>query len=487
MPGLKSYIRGLVCLCFLLLAASAAAVSAYADEPDPVAADLADGLYNIVNKQTGLYLDVMDIKFDTKGSAYLDKQTKLDGQDHKILRQEDGTYRIVPQSDGGQYTLRVSVPAAGGRVQKSKSVDDNSAFYIIPREDGYFSIHPTGGEGVGLALTVGGRYQNELSLATDAGSDLQFWSIVPVTPRAVSISAPASQIKVYDIDKIAVIISPAYLEAAVTYSSSDESVLLIDENGTFCAIAPGTVYLTAQAGEQTATCKVTVSDVTAFTWYSQHNVSEGGWNAMALSNLYFSAGVTKRFISDRYNGNADWMDEGCYVTSLAIVLNNLGAKMTQGYDFRTGQNGNLPADPYTVALANSGNMGSVTGKEVLRGNPIYVVDYLVLSRFKVDGKTLTEHKTYNVTKQAIKNALDAHPEGVIVRMNKGNDSHFIVFTKCLNPEEKNPNKYEFLVCDPAAYKPSEGAHVRFEDSISYRTMYYRYGNMTMLQTISVVK
>ncbi|NLK39075.1 MAG: Ig domain-containing protein [Clostridiales bacterium] len=504
MPSLRHYIRIFICLCFVVVAAaSVACISAFAaddglhdtsdvqnlndvnDQIDAENTAVADGIYTIVNKKTGLYLDVIDIRYDARGSAYLDRQTMQDGQDHRITRQEDGSYLITPQSDEGKYKLKTTSASAGGKVQKSLSTDANSSFYIIPREEGYYSIHPAGGENV--ALSVGGWYNNELLISDFTASDQQLWAIVPVKPRSIILSSTLSYGKVYGISTVTATVSPSYLDAKVTFASSDESVIVIDEEGNYCAIGEGSAVITATVGDLSTSCKINVSDVTAYTWYSQHNANDGGWNARALKDLYFRAGVTKPFIVDRYNNNADWMDEGCYVASLAMVLNNLGARMTEGYDFRTGQNGNLIADPYTVALANSYNKGSVTGKEILYNNPIYVIDYLVLSRFNVKGKALTDQKNFYVTKQAIKDALDKNPEGVIIRMNRGKDSHFLVFTKCINPDEKNPNKYEFLVCDPAAYTPGEGAHVRFEDSISYRSMHYRYGHMTMIQTIDIVK
>lgn len=91
--------------------------------------------------------------------------------------------------------------------------------------------------------------------------------------------------------------------------------------------------------------RVEVVDDSAFAYYSQHDIDGSYWNGGALSGIYFSAGVTKRYAIDRYNGNLDWMDEGCALTAHAICLRNLGATMTEGYDFRSGQTGNLPADP----------------------------------------------------------------------------------------------------------------------------------------------
>ena len=158
-----------------------------------------------------------------------------------------------------------------------------------------------------------------------------------------------------------------------------------------------------------------------------------------------------------------------------MVLRNMGATMTSGYDFRSGQRNNLLPDPYTVALANSGNYGPTSSKSVLYGNPILVSLSTILKRFTVRGKAITSTTTGRVTPKAIKEALDMHPEGVIVYFSQPsrNRTHYIVFNRCLNPEEKNPNKYRFEVSDSAAYDAEKGDHVPFEQCISYTAQGYR--------------
>lgn len=49
-------------------------------------------------------------------------------------------------------------------------------------------------------------------------------------------------------------------DKSVTWSSSDEKVATVSSDGTVTAVAVGTATITAQAGNKTATCKVTVSD-----------------------------------------------------------------------------------------------------------------------------------------------------------------------------------------------------------------------------------
>lgn len=494
MPGKKHSFRTLLCLCLVaVIIAPNTILAAYATDGEPASLNLTDGIYNIVNKNTGYYLDVYDTKYDLKGRTYVSSPTQGDGQDFLIKTQPDGSYLLYPQSESGEYALRIPEGATSeSKIEKSKTTDLNSHFYIFPDQSGSYTIIPAGTDDRSLVLGVAeknsAKNSRETTLNTFSGSDQQLWDITPASVRSLTLSVTSQRVKVYDIKTITATVTPSYLNTSVVWSSSDPSVILVDETGTFCAIANGTAQITATAGNISSSCLVTVSDITANTWYSQHNVENGGWDAASLSKLYFYAGGSyKRFIVNRFNGTSDWMDEGCYLTSIAMVLHNLDARLTVGYDFRTGKSGNLEADPYTVALANTGNTGSLNGSGTLYNNPIYVVDSLICSRFNVDGKPITETTTYNVSKKAIKEALDRHPEGVIVWFKNYKDQHYIVFTECINPWETNPNKYEFIVCDPAAYERDQGDHVKFENSISYKSLYYRYTNMIMMQTFDVVK
>lgn len=214
MPGLKQYIRNFICLCLIfvviapLMSLSALALDII-DVTDVMETPyITDGMYNIVNKKTGLYIDVVDIRYDAKGSGYLDKQSGQDGQDHVVTRQEDGSYLIIPQSEEGKYKLRVSAPGQNGKIQKSTAVDQSAVFNIEPQKNGFYTIHPAGAENVGFALSAGGRYGTELSVAAYDAGDSQLWTFVPVTPRAITLSASSTQGRVYDINTLTATVSP---------------------------------------------------------------------------------------------------------------------------------------------------------------------------------------------------------------------------------------------------------------------------------------
>ena len=82
----------------------------------------------------------------------------------------------------------------------------------------------------------------------------------------------------------------------------------------------------------------------------------------------------------------------------------------------------------------------------------------------------------------------ATPEGVIVGMyHRTYQSHYLLFTKCVNPEETNPYNYKFIVCDPAAYTMSQGDNIPFEQCYSYVSLGYRYSGITCMLAWNVVE
>ena len=92
-----------------------------------------------------------------------------------------------------------------------------------------------------------------------------------------------------------------------------------------------------------------------------------------------------------------------------------------------------------------------------------------------------------MSKKIIKEALDTHPEGVIVHMQNGSNSHYIVIASCINPDAADPRDYRFVVYDAAAQKRSEGDGVTFEESISNETLYYRYSSMNSIITFDLAE
>lgn len=76
-----------------------------------------------------------------------------------------------------------------------------------------------------------------------------------ITPAELSMPAGGTQ-------QLAAAVTPANATdnlSAITWSSDDETVATVDENGVVTAVAPGSATITAEANGETATCAVTVS------------------------------------------------------------------------------------------------------------------------------------------------------------------------------------------------------------------------------------
>ena len=492
----KLFFRAAALALAAVISVSAFAISPAAAEPTqdlPVKTEntvgtIADGYYHIRNVGTGKYLDTYDLIYDAQGTAYLDRATGQNGQDLYVSRNTDGSYTITPQSDGAKYVLSY---ATGNNITKAASAGKNESFHILPASENAFAIAPAYAADPTLVIgasslrTWHGFTRVALSSFSSAANQLWNFEAVPVT--GISMAYTEVRERLYSVGKYYATTAPYPVPTeAMVWSSDNEAVLLIDADGSWCAIGVGTAKVTVSCGDMSVSCRVEVVDSPSYAFYSQHDIDGTYWNGSALKGIYFTYGVTKRYAVDRYNRNTDWMDEGCALTAHAICLRNLGATMTHGYDFRSGQNGSLPADPYTVSLANSGNNGATSPNETLYGNPILVNHNLIATRFTLDGKPLTCTQTYAPTLKQIKEALDLHPEGVIVGMyNRVYENHYLLFTKCVNPEETNPNKYKFIVCDPAAYTPDQGDNVPFEKCYSYVSLGYRYSGATCMLTWNV--
>ncbi len=436
---------------------------------------LISGVYTVQNVAFGENLNAFDFQYVKGGNAYTDKASGEEGENVLLLLQEDGSYLLYPQSEAGEYAFFAS--GVGARVSKSKELTDNSYFRILPAEGGY-TIQTADGNVLGVTGTET-LYKKRLVLTEVAeNTDAQKWVFEPVPVSSLELKAVAPKVALHSVSAVYVLTKPAYMKQYVQWSCSDERILLLDDDGSFCALSEGKATVTATIDGLSESIEVEVVDADAFTYYSQHHTVGGKWNGEDLSKVYFYAGAYKRFLINGFNRGLDWMDEGCAITSVATVLHNLGARYGGGYDFRFEADGNLEADPYTVALANSNNRGLTSEKGTLYYSPIMMNLRAITSNFTLYGQKIESKTMYGVTKARLKEQLDAHPEGVIVAMkNSYNGSHYIVVTECVNPDAKRASDYKFKIYDPSGLHRYDGENVLFEKSISYVTMRYRYGHM----------
>ncbi len=470
--------------CFFIISASAS-VRLFSSAIDPN--ELTDGIYNIINRETGQYLDVYSMANDPSGKAYVSHKTGQAGQNFLIERHDDGTYIIYPQNENGIYSLSYEFDIMESEfISKKNAVNNQSKFNILPisenkNKTGYYKIKTACMNDSMLCLDISqtiGKFNYPLAgLAVENNSYSQQWEFVKVSSETLSILGGYVDVRMGSTHHIFAKLTPEYLIGNMVWESSNPEIATVDSRGVVYGVSEGTATITVSCGKLTASTLVRVTALDAFTWYSQHNALTGGWAGESLNTVYMTtyAGERKAFFINGYRTGDDWMDQGCKLCSEAMILHNLGAKLTIGYDLRTNKTGNLDADPYTVALANSGATGLNLDTTRVINAPNYINNRLINARFTVDEKAISTQTFNGNNLKHIKTLLESHPEGVLVGMyNSARDTtHYVVFTECLNPNDPKGN-YEFRICDSAASIPELGDNVPFKESISYKSLGYYY-------------
>lgn len=483
------FVAVLLMQCFTFIAASEE-VSQNKEVPANI--EVCEMVCRIKNISSGLYLDSYKYTLKTKGKAYTEHYSEGSlGQVFHLSPCEDGTYLIIPQNDNAEYAYAYSKDlSSDNKIKKSKTsaAGDLSKFDIVEYYEDQFIFAPSNTTSSKAVLTQSdtvSEYKDcyiELRDLTE-NAENQLWAIEPIKTEKLSVIFTNTKVRLYSTGTFYARKYPYNaITNDITWHSSNEKVIMIGNDGTWCALGLGDAVITASVDGVSQSFKVTVTEKDAYTWYSQNNIYTSDWDATQLKYLSFYSrrtGTTKKFAVDAKEpgGNNCWMDEGCGNCAVAMVLNNMGAVKTTGYDFRSGQEGNLIADPYTVALANSGNYGSDNTTARLNGDPIYMAWAYTVGQFNVDGKKVILNKVASPSTTKIKNILEDHPEGVVVQVSTSTKNHYLVFAKCLNPNEKVSSKLKFAVCDSAAYKPEDGDYVLFEESTSYKYEGYRYKNI----------
>lgn len=393
--------------------------------------------------------------------------TENASQYFKFEKTPSGETILTSADSNAEYCLSFSNSEDRSNAQK---IEKKTALPVIltEKDDGIYEITVTDGAKTHyLSADNAGYIFFAENLDASSG-----WKLEEVIPESFTAAYFEMRMKLYSVERLFVNIKPAALASFINWSTDNENILLASDNGTLCALSEGVSTVRASLGGYKLECRVEVYDKNAFTWFSQTNVNNSYWNGGALGKIKFK---TRLFASET---KKNWMDQGCAISSVAMIFRNMGATYKNGYDFRSGQNGNLPADPYTVALANVGYKGFTGPSGSYYADPVYTRWSTVTNAFTVNGSSLTYTHKYSGNPITIKNSLLKNPEGLVVQMTKATgETHYIVIAECLNPNEKNASKLKFIVYDPLGYDKNEGDGVLFEESASYK-LGYRYSDFT---------
>ena len=425
------------------------------------------GVFLIKNEKTGKYLSFFDNEYT------LQKKNEKDSSQY---------FRLIGNKETRTYVLNSADYDAKTALSYEVSEEDGQSVLLVRSDlaDAHAFTFIASGSGVNIAAKIkSADYPDEkdyyLSVRDDGTLYLSenetVWVTEEVKIKSLTMAYFETRVKLYSVQRFYAAVTPAAIASFLTWGTDDLERLMVSSDGTICALSVGEANLTVSIGDHNYTCRVEICDKDAFTWFSQENVLNSYWNAGALKGIKF---YRKNFASQ---GGSDWMREGCAISCVAMLFHNLGAVYTKGYDFRSGQSGNIPADPYTVALANVGYKGFASASGTYYADPIYARWSVITEAFNVDGRALkVEHRFQG--RAGIRDALKEHPEGVVVRLTKSNgDTHFVLFTECVNPNEKKASKLKFIIYDPMAMTKSRGDGVPFEQSESYIDG-YRYSHIT---------
>lgn len=120
------------------------------------------------------------------------------------------------------------------------------------------SIATVSQEGVVSALECG-----EVVITAVSSGVMAKCNVAVVSSVVESISLSASELDLFPQESASLSVTSSPEDAdlsALVWASSDESVAVVDQNGTIMAIAAGNADITASVGEISATCKVTVKN-----------------------------------------------------------------------------------------------------------------------------------------------------------------------------------------------------------------------------------
>ncbi len=453
--------------------------------PDP-------GVYRIKSATDGLYLDA------GTGNTKLSLSGLKSSSDSQIfiLERVEGSscgYYITPCSicENADYTHRLSASGSvSGEavypVPKSRS-SAQASFDIIMLKDGTYTIAPSDGDNLLAVLAAPDSGSSAMVADYIHGDSDSSWILEPVPSERVTFSFSFTRLKTGSTGRFFARFYPYGFDSRIAdWSSSDDGILRVDGDGNYRAVSPGTVVVTASCPGTSGSFTVEVTDRSAFTFYSQNSMFGSDWDASMLDRLYFwGSGYRRIFaIDDKISGGESaWINTGCSICSFAMVLHNMDARLSTGYDFRSGQRDMLPADPYTVALANTGNYGALEATDVLYGNPVYASWTTIAGAFEVDGQALTIRRVYSGSRQVIKDLLDAHPQGIVALLSRGNRSHYVVLSRCLNPDAESAYQYDFEFYDPAGYYRENGDGVVLNSTTSALYLHYSYASIAQLIVI----
>ena len=156
--------------------------------------------------------------------------------------------RIVLSLEAGQSTTLVATVSPADATDKTVTWSSSDASVATVGQDGLVTAVK---EGTAVITAAAGGKSATCEVTVRK-------KVIPVT--AVSISRTSLQLIKGQSESLTATVSPAdATDKTVTWSSSDATVVSVDQTGKVTALKGGAATVTASAGEYSATCRVTVT------------------------------------------------------------------------------------------------------------------------------------------------------------------------------------------------------------------------------------
>ncbi|MBR1529739.1 MAG: Ig-like domain-containing protein [Oscillospiraceae bacterium] len=179
----------------------------------------------------------------------------------------------------------------------------------------------------------------------------------------------------------------AYNQIAV-WSSSDESVVTVDEVGIITAVSAGTAEITAKAGDVTVSCTVTVKASEQPEISAQQTIQEGKSTVLSISG---------------YDGSVTWVSSDTEIADISADGTLTGIKAGIADIYAMLDNGKTISVKITVTSAES-----LLGDANLDGN-INILDVIVINRAVLGKENLSAEqiKAADVNKNNVPDSVDS--------------------------------------------------------------------------------
>ena len=212
------------------------------------------------------------------GGTFSGGLNTIKNDDYGQLTINNGTFKNVSQAallnwniatvNGGTFTSDNSNVILNGRSNDTMDQGiltiKGGKFVAAQNKDVIAKMGGGNDESLNRIEITGGTYSSDVSQYVDSAYQVHYvngeYIIAPMTTK-ITLSSAQENIHVGDSLTLKATVEPTDSLDAVTWSSSNSKVATVDANGKVTAIGAGKATITAKAGNQTATCEVTVYEV----------------------------------------------------------------------------------------------------------------------------------------------------------------------------------------------------------------------------------